>query len=56
MICSFVPLKVDGKQYVIVQDGLDGFPVPNGEMDFRPVTLMVYHLPLEHPVKASRPY
>jgi hypothetical protein len=62
MMCSFGPLTVDGKQYVIVQDELDGFPDDrekqwlaewrNGfqlhDFDNLPFTL-------EHPVKALKP-
>jgi|GEM_PF-4221779 len=62
MMCMFAPLKVNGKQYVVVQDELDGFPETTSENwledwknTFQPDDFTGLPISLTNPVKATKP-
>jgi hypothetical protein len=62
MMCTFAPLTVNGKSYVVVQDELDGFPETTSENwlqewrdTFKPDDLLNLPIPLTNPIKALKP-
>ena len=62
MMTHFAPLKVNGKEYVIVQDELDGFPDDTSDNwskdwldNFQSSDFEGLPFALEHPIKALHP-